>query len=65
MPKGKLKVTWYLTPKGGKRQNLGSTTKSASAKIVSFIRLGGRRGKVTASISRKGALIAQRSITTK
>ena len=65
VPKGKLKVTWYLTPKGGKRQNLGSTTKSASAKIVSFIRLGGRRGKVTASISRKGALIAQRSITTK
>jgi hypothetical protein len=65
VPKGKLTVTWYLTPRGGKRQNLGLTAKSASATIVSFIRLGGRRGKVTASIARKGVLIAQQSITTK
>jgi hypothetical protein len=65
VPKGALKLTWYLTPKSGKRQNLGTVTKSATAKVVSFIRLGGRRGKVTAVIARKGVVIAQRSVNAK
>jgi hypothetical protein len=63
VPKGNLKVTWYLKSKGkGKRQRLGSATKSPGVKVASFIQLGGRRGKVTAVISRKGVVIAQGSV---
>ncbi|MDX6629142.1 MAG: hypothetical protein QOH00_1388 [Gaiellales bacterium] len=61
VPKGKLMVTWYLTTKG-KRQRLGSATKRPGVKVASFIQLGGRRGKVTAVISRKGVVIAQGSV---
>ena len=65
VPKGKLKLTWYITPKGKKRVSLAAATKNPSAKVVGFIKLNGRRGKITAVISRKGVPIAQRSLTAK
>ena len=65
VPKGALKVTWYLTPAGKKqkRQNLGAATKSPTSTVTSFIRLAGRKGKITAVLTRKGVIVAQRSIT--
>ncbi|MDP9255903.1 MAG: PKD domain-containing protein, partial [Actinomycetota bacterium] len=61
VPKGKLTVSWFLTVKG-KRTALGSASKSPGVKVGSFAQLGGKRGKVTAVISRKGIVIAQASV---
>jgi PKD repeat protein len=61
VPRGKLTVSWFLTVKG-KRTRLGSASKSPAVKVGSFALLGGKRGKVTAVISRKGVVIAQASV---
>ena len=62
VPKGALKLTWYRA-KNGKRHKIGSTTKSASKKVVSYLRLGGTlHGTFTAVLTRKGKVIAQGSV---
>jgi hypothetical protein len=61
VPKGTVTITWYLTGKG-RRQRVGAALKRAAAKVASNIELGGRRGRVTAVISRKGVVIAQGSV---
>ena len=62
-PKGKLTLTWYRTPKKGKKVKLGTTSKSPAAKVGSYLALGGvLRGTFTAVLARNGKIIAQGSV---
>jgi PKD domain-containing protein len=63
-PKGKVLLTWYRL--GKKRVRLGSTSKNAAVKIVSFLGSAAPfAGRFQAVLSRKGVTIARATVKAK
>ncbi|MDX6561148.1 MAG: hypothetical protein QOD65_962 [Gaiellales bacterium] len=61
LPKGTVRLTWYRTYKG-KRTTLKSTSRKPVAKVADALGLRGRRGTITAVLTRSGKIIAQVSV---
>ena len=62
LPKGgTLKLTWYRTYKG-RKTTLKSATRKPVAKVTDSLALRGRRGTITAVLTRSGKIIAQGSV---
>ncbi|MDX6628490.1 MAG: hypothetical protein QOH00_736 [Gaiellales bacterium] len=59
--RGRLAVTWWITAKG-RRTLLARQSKPPRVTIASTVRLRGRRGRVTVTVTRAGAVVAQRSV---
>ena len=60
-PTGALRLTWYRTYKG-KRTTLKAASRKPVATVTDSLALRGRRGTITAVLSRSGKIIAQGSV---
>ncbi len=62
LPKGgALKLTWYRTYKG-KKTTLKSASRKRVAKVTDSLALRGRRGTISAVLTRSGKIVAQTSV---
>ena len=61
LPAGTIRLTWYRTYKG-RRTILKSATRKPVAKMSDSLALRGRRGTITAVLTRSGKIIAQGSV---
>ena len=60
-PTGALKLTWYRSYKG-RRTTLKAASRKPVATVTDSLALRGRRGTITAVLSRSGKIIAQGSV---
>jgi hypothetical protein len=61
IPTGTLRLTWHRTYRG-KKTTLKSAFKTPAARVTDAIALRGRRGMITAVLSRSGKIISQASV---